>query len=85
MHSKLTTSLVEQGLPREQADSEATRISQTHSATGAIPHFVRLDFAYATKSVFEVMAGVMVVATLIAFAGLRRGVQREVAEPAAAD
>jgi len=85
MHSRLTTSLVGQGLPKEQADSEATRISQAHSATGSIPHFVRLDFAYATRSVFEVMAGVMVVATAIAFTGLRRGVQREVAEPAAAD
>jgi EmrB/QacA subfamily drug resistance transporter len=85
MHSRLTTSLVEQGLPREQADSEATKISQAHSATGAIPHFVRLDFAYATKSVFEAMAGVMVVATLIAFTGLRRGVQQETAEPVGVD
>jgi hypothetical protein len=37
MHSRLTTSLVGQGLPRKQADSEAIRISQAHSATGAIP------------------------------------------------
>jgi EmrB/QacA subfamily drug resistance transporter len=86
MHARLTTSLVGQGVPRGQADAEATRISQAHSAAaGGIPHFVRLDFAYATKSVFEAMAGIMVVATLIALAGLRRGVQQENAEPAVAD
>jgi len=78
MHSRLTTSLVGQGLTHDKASSEATRIAQAHSGSAnAIPQFVRLDFAYATRSVFEVMAGIMVVATLIAFAGLRRGVQQE--------
>ena len=76
MHSHLTTSLVGQGLPHAQANAEATRISQAHSSSGgSIPHFVRLDFAEATKSVFHAMALVMAVAAVIAFAGLRRGVQ----------
>jgi hypothetical protein len=43
----------------------------------AIPHFVRLDFAYATRSVFLVMAAVMAAAALAGFAGLKRGRQEE--------
>jgi EmrB/QacA subfamily drug resistance transporter len=79
MHSRLTTSLVAQGLPRARASSEASTLSQqgSRAGTGAIPHFVRLDFAHATSSVFHAMAVIMAVATVIAFVGLRRGVQAE--------
>ena len=46
-------------------------------ATAAIPQFFRLDFAYATRTVLYVMAGIMAVAAIVALAGLRRGLQEE--------
>jgi hypothetical protein len=79
MHSQLTTSLVAQGLPRAEASSKASALSQqgSRAGTGTIPHFVRLDFAYATRSVLHAMAAIMAVAAVVAFVGLRRGVQTE--------
>jgi hypothetical protein len=47
---------------------------------GAIPQFYRVDFAYATRTVFYVMAGIMAVATIVALSGLRRGLQEERSE-----
>ncbi len=77
--SKVTSSLIAKGLSATQAASTARRIAESQGGGGteAIPHFIRLDFAYATHSVLLVMAGVMAVATLVAFVGLRRGVQQE--------
>jgi len=75
------------GLSHARAHSEAERIAQSRAGGGSIesiPHFVRLDFAYATRSVFYVMAVIMAVAMIVALAGLQRGVQR-VAEPAGGD
>lgn len=80
MRSQLTTSLIANGVPSGRAHTEAASISQSrggHSALEAIPHFVRLDFAYATRSVLYVMAAVMAVAAVTAFVGLRAGVQEE--------
>ena len=79
LHSRLVTSFVSQGLPRQQAELEASRISQSHQGTavGSIPHFIRLDFAYATRSVFQAMAGIMAAAAIVAIVGLRRGVQKD--------
>lgn len=80
MRSRVTTSLTAQGVPRGRAASEASSISQFRSASGsatAIPHFIRLDFAYATRSVLYVMAVIMALAAVIAFLGLRAGVQQE--------
>ena len=53
LHSRVTTSLVSQGLPRAQASAEASSIAQDRSGdhAGAIPHFIQLDFAYAIRSV----------------------------------
>jgi EmrB/QacA subfamily drug resistance transporter len=89
MKSRITSSLVAQGEPHAQAAKQAAGIAQSSGGGGssgastAIPHFVQLDFAYATRSVLEVMAGVMAAAAVVAFVGLRRGVQAEsVAEPA---
>jgi hypothetical protein len=45
---------------------------------------VRLDFAYSTRTVLYVMAGIMAVAAVVALIGLRDGVQAE-ADPAGAD
>ena len=81
LHSRLTTSLVSQGLPHAQASSEASKLSQagagSRTGSGKLPHFVQLDFAYATRSVLHAMAAIMVVATVVAFVGLKRGVQTE--------
>jgi hypothetical protein len=79
MHSRLTTSLVARGLPRAQASTKASALSQqgSRAGTGTIPRFVRLDFAYATQSVLHAMAVIMGVAAVVAFVGLKRGVQTE--------
>ncbi len=88
---RLTDSLAAQGLPRPQAAAQAASIArfQQGGSTGTIPHFVRLDFAYATRSVLEAMAAIMAAAAIVAFVGLKRGVQEQeqesgelVAEPA---
>ncbi|WP_051950956.1 MFS transporter [Actinacidiphila yeochonensis] len=83
--SRLADSLAARGVPRGQADAQARSLAQSHSTSGgstsSIPHFVRLDFAYATRTVFSVMAGVMAAAAVVAWFGLRRGVQQEIAEP----
>ena len=85
MRSQLTTSLIAHGLPTGRAQAEASVLAQSQGfggsgragASAAIPHFVRLDFAYATRTVLYVMAGIMAVARLVAMIGLRRGVQEE--------
>jgi hypothetical protein len=85
--SRLTTSLISQGVPSGRASMEAASLSQSRSGSGSvasIPHFFWLDFAYATQTVLYVMAGIMAVAAIV---GLRAGVQQEVAagtEPEAA-
>src|SRR5579875_1719430 len=80
MRNRVTTSLISLGLPRGRAQAEAAALSQTRSGSGgvaAIPHFYRADFAYATRTVLFVMAGIMAVAALVAIVGLRSGVQQE--------
>jgi len=80
VRSRVTTSLIAQGMSSARAHAEASTISQSHGGNegiGSIPHFVGLDFAYATRSVLYVMAGIMVVATVVALVGLRAGVQQE--------
>ena len=79
MRAHLTTSFVAEGLASGRAHEQASRLSQSHGqgSVSAIPHFVRLDFAYATRSVFYVMAAIMAVAMVIALVGLRRGAQTE--------
>jgi EmrB/QacA subfamily drug resistance transporter len=78
MRSRVTTSLISLGVPSAKAHAEASNIAQSRSGSvSAIPHFVRLDFAYATRSVLYVMAAIMAVAAITAFVGLRPGVQEE--------
>jgi predicted MFS family arabinose efflux permease len=84
MRSHLTTSLISQGLPPGKAASEASTIAQSQGGSGSvqsIPHFVRLDFAYATRTVLIGMAIAMAAAAVTGFFGLKRGVQQETAEP----
>jgi EmrB/QacA subfamily drug resistance transporter len=81
MRSRVVTSLISQGLSSGQAHREAAMISQSqggHGSATAIPHFIRLDFAYATRSVLYVMAGIMAAAAIAALVGLRAGVQEDV-------
>lgn len=78
--SHVTSSLLAKGLPAARAHAQASKIAQSQGASGAnaaIPHFVRLDFAYATRSVLYVMAAIMAAAAVVAFAGLRPGVQED--------
>ena len=84
MRSHLTTSFEAQGLAPSAAASEAARLAQgrSGSSAGAIPHFVRLDFAYATRSVLYGMAIVMAAAAVVAVVGLRRGAQEELGSDA---
>jgi hypothetical protein len=80
MRSRVTSSLISQGLPAERAHAEASHLAQSHdvgTSAGTIPHFVRLDFAYATRSVLYAMAAIMAAAAIVAFLGLRAGVQRD--------
>jgi EmrB/QacA subfamily drug resistance transporter len=81
--SHVTSSLLAKGLPAARAHAEASKIAQSQGGNGAsaaIPHFVRLDFAYATRSVLYVMAAIMAAAAVVAFAGLRPGVQEDAPE-----
>ena len=95
LRSRITGSLVAQGLSKPKAQVLAAQLSQSASGSGSgsssgsgsgstssIPHFYRLDFAYATREVLYVMAGVMAVAAVVAIVGLRRGVQED--QPGAA-
>ncbi|MFC1415676.1 MFS transporter [Streptacidiphilus cavernicola] len=84
MHNRVTSSLVAQGMPRAQAAAEARQFSQSQGggSGGAIPDFIRLDFAYATRTVLYAMAGIMAVAAVVALIGLQRGLQTEQPEPA---
>ncbi len=80
LRSHVTASLKSQGVPAAQAAKEASRLSQSQSGSGSlssIPHYVRLDFAHATSTVFYVMAGIMAAAAVIAFVGLEPGVQQQ--------
>ena len=80
VRSRVTTSLISQGVPAPQASHQASSLSQSQSGNGSIasiPHFIRLDFAYATRTVFDVMAVIMAVAAVVGLLGLRRGVQAE--------
>jgi EmrB/QacA subfamily drug resistance transporter len=78
--SRVTTSLLARHVPSAQAHAEASQIAQSQGGNGSvasIPHFVRLDFAYATRSVLYVMAAIMAAAAVAAVVGLRAGLQEE--------
>ena len=80
MRSHLTASVVAQGVSAEQAAREASTLAQSLGGTGsasAIPHFVRRDFAYATRSVLYGMALAMTVAAVVGLFGLWAGLQED--------
>ncbi len=83
--SRTVTSLTAQGLPNEQATKVAAQLVQGSHTSGSgsaasIPHFIQLDFAYATRTVLYVMAALMVAAAVIALIGLRDGRQTDADE-----
>jgi len=85
--SNLTNSLSARGLPGPAASAQAAKIAQLQGGSGnvsAIPQFIRLDFAAATRDVFYGMAIIMGVAALVALVGLKWGVQQDT-EQAPAD
>jgi len=77
LRSRLTSSLLGLGIPHATAASEARQIAQFDGAasTASIPHFVRLDYATASRTVFLVMAAILAVAGVVAVIGLQRGRQ----------
>jgi EmrB/QacA subfamily drug resistance transporter len=80
LRSRVTSSLVAQGATHARAAAEASKIGQVNNTggnTADIPHFIRLDFAYATRTVFYVMAGIMATAAVVALLGLRPGLQQD--------
>ncbi len=78
LRSRVTSSLIAQGMPRKQASSAAAHLSESGGGnTHAIPPYIRLDFAYATRTVLYVMAGIMAAAALAGLIGLEPGRQEE--------
>jgi EmrB/QacA subfamily drug resistance transporter len=80
LRSRITSSLIAKGATRAHAHALAASLSQSQSGRGSIasiPHFVRLDFADATRSVLYVMAAVMAAAAVVAWLGLQRGLQED--------
>jgi EmrB/QacA subfamily drug resistance transporter len=89
LRNRVTTSLTSFGVPSARAHAEAANFSQSRGGSGSaasIPHFFRVDFADSIQVVLYVMAGIMAAAAIVAFVGLRGGVQQEAGqEPAAAE
>jgi len=85
--SKVSSSLVSQGVPGPQAAAQAAKIANLQAGssgnTSVIPTFIRADFAGATRDVLYGMAIIMAVATLVGLRGLRRGVQQDLGHVAA--
>jgi hypothetical protein len=73
--SKLTVSFVARHVPNAAVVAAHTAQSQGGTSTSHIPQFFRLDFADAIQVVLYVMCGIMGLAAVVAFVGLRRGRQ----------
>jgi hypothetical protein len=85
--SRITSSLTAKGMSGPAASAQAAKIAQLQGGNGnitAIPVFIRADFAGAIREVLYAMAIIMAVAALVALRGLRRGVQEDTADAAAA-
>lgn len=81
--SNLTSALVARRVPRSIAQPLAARVTQSHSASGHLPHLVQMTFAHSTQTVLFVMCAVMAAAALVAIVGLQPGLQEAVVqEPA---
>jgi hypothetical protein len=87
--SNIESSLSGFGIPKERADAIADSLSQSGDSAGAVPggggrraqevfSAVQHDFALSTRVVFYAMAGVMVVAFVVALIGMPAGKVDEV-------
>ena len=86
--SHITSSLIARGVPGPAAAAQASTAAQLQGGNGniaAIPQFIRADFAAATKDVLYGMGIVMVVAAVVGFLGLKRGVQQAAAPETATE
>ena len=84
--SNITGSLIGRGVPGPVAAAQAGAAAQLQGGNGsitAIPQFIRADFAAATQDVLYGMGIIMAVAAVVAFLGLKRGVQQAAAPEAA--
>jgi hypothetical protein len=84
--SSITSSLVARGVPGPAASAQAASIAQLQGGSGSvasIPQFIRADFASAIQDVLTGMGIIMVVAAVVAFLGLKRGLQQTAAEDTA--
>jgi EmrB/QacA subfamily drug resistance transporter len=78
--SEITASLISRGVPGPAAATQAATFAQLQGGSGnigAIPQFIRADFADATQLVLYGMAVIMGVAALVALRGLTRGLQQD--------
>jgi EmrB/QacA subfamily drug resistance transporter len=85
LRSRVTSSLIAHGMKPARASAEAASIGQAQyssNSSAPTPRFIRLDFAYASRTVFYVMAGIMAAAAVVAFIGLVPGLQQETQEAA---
>jgi len=78
--SRLTASLLARHVPHAATVAATFSQSQGGNSVSAIPHYVSLDFAYATQSVLYVMCGIMGFAGLVALLALKRGLQEALPE-----
>jgi hypothetical protein len=96
--ANIESSLGELGVPRERADAIADALSQsgggarsgafgdaTGRAAQRIFETVQHDFALSTRTVFYVMAGVLVLAYVVGHLAMPRGRVEAEAEPAVAE
>jgi len=86
--SSITNSLVARGVPGPVASAQAASAAQLQGGNGniaTIPQFIRADFASATQSVLYGMGVIMAVAAVVAFFGLKRGIQQTTATEAEAE
>jgi EmrB/QacA subfamily drug resistance transporter len=81
VRTNVTASLVAQGVPQAKAAAAAAASAQSQGGGNgnpdSIPAFYRLDFAESTRTVFLVMAGIMLAAAVVAIFGLEPGVQQD--------
>jgi EmrB/QacA subfamily drug resistance transporter len=82
--SRLTASLTALHVPHAAQVAAKFSQSQGDRSVSSIPHYVSLDFAFATQSVLYVMCGIMGFAGLVALVGLKRGRQEISSEDEAA-
>ena len=85
LRSQVTSSLTSRGVPATRGRPRGRRHlavpGQNARSAASSPHFIRLDFAAASRTVFYAMAIFLAVAAIVALAGLRGGGQEQPGDP----